>query len=242
MAAAAAPDIDTGGSILRRDVYRRDLRKQRAGHNGQIWVNRLLATTAVAAALVVGLRSTAARVILNALAAAFGLVRSIYLLDVNRGFRFPAIGANLGALAGRVAVFLPYSVWPNPLSMPCAFRGLFMGLAVVSPCRRVGVKDDAETLKRQQELRAFLNDIDAPSPSGRAWRRAMKRLVPIRYFFAIGPACILGNSSFSFAGFPALWSWQIFRWILGILWMWALTFKAGMATCTGRMLERAERE
>jgi hypothetical protein len=28
-------------------------------------------------------------------------------------------------------------------------------------------------------------------------------LVPVWYFFAIGPACILGNKAFSFCGFPA---------------------------------------
>ncbi|MEJ5357543.1 MAG: sodium:solute symporter family protein [Desulfobacterales bacterium] len=242
MHSTAAPYINTGGSILLRDVYWRYLRRQQAGHNEQIWVNRLLATLVTAAALLVGLHSTAALVILGALATAFGFVQYIYLLGVNWGFRFPAVGANLGVLAGMVAVFLTYYVWPNPLSMHCAFWGLFTGLVVAYLCRRVGVKDDPETLKRQQELRAFLNDIDAPTPSGRAWRRAMKWLVPIWYFFAIGPACILGNSTFSFGGFPPLWSWQIAWWILGIGMMWALTFKAEMATCTDRMLERAERE
>jgi SSS family solute:Na+ symporter len=31
-------------------------------------------------------------------------------------------------------------------------------------------------------------------------------------------------------GFPPLWSWQITWWILGIVMMWALCFKAEMAT------------
>jgi SSS family solute:Na+ symporter len=64
--------------------------------------------------------------------------------------------------------------------------------------------------------------MDEPSESGKKWRGIMKIWVPIWYFFAIGPACILGNTAFSFAGFPPLWSWQISWWILGIVMMWAL--------------------
>jgi Na+/proline symporter len=238
----AAPYINTGGSILLRDVYWRYIRKQQASHSEQIWVNRILATVVTAAALVVGLNSTAALVILGALATAFGFVQFIYLMGVHWGFRFPAVGANLGMLAGMVAVFLAYYVWPNPLSMHSAFWGVFAALVVAYLCRGVGVKDDPETIKRQNEVRAFLDSIDSPTPSGRTWRNAMKWVVPVWYLFAIGPACIWGNSAFSFAGFPPLWSWQIAWWILGIVMMWALCFKAEMSTCTQTMLERAEKE
>jgi Na+/proline symporter len=238
----AAPYINTGGSILLRDVYWRYIRKQEASHSEQIWVNRLLATVVTAAALWVGLTSKAALVILGALATAFGFVMYVYLMGVNWGFRFPSVGASLGVFAGMVAVFLTYYVWPNPLSMHSAFWGVFAGLVVAYLCRGLGIKDNEETIKRQNEVRAFLDSIDAPSPSGRAWRNAMKWVVPIWYFFAIGPACILGNSAFSFAGFPSLWSWQIAWWIAGIVMMWALCFKAEMSTCTDVMLERAEKE
>ncbi|MCU0561134.1 MAG: sodium:solute symporter family protein [Desulfobacterales bacterium] len=238
----AAPYINTGGSILLRDVYWRYIRKQQASHSEQIWVNRILATVVTAAALVVGLNSTAALVILGALATAFGFVQYIYLMGVHWGFRFPAVGANLGMLAGMVAVFLAYYVWPNPLSMHSAFWGVFAALVVAYLCRGIGVKDDPETIQRQNEVRAFLDSIDSPSPSGRSWRSVMKWVVPAWYLFAIGPACIWGNSAFSFAGFPPLWSWQIAWWILGIVMMWALCFKAEMSTCTQTMLERAEKE
>ncbi len=238
----AAPYINTGGSILLRDVYWRYIRKQQASHSEQIWVNRILATVVTAAALIVGLNSTAALVILGALATAFGFVQYIYLMGVHWGFRFPAVGANLGMLAGMVAVFLTYYVWPNPLSMHSAFWGVFAAIVVAYLCRGVGVKDDAETIKRQNEIRAFLDSIDSPTPAGRTWRNAMKWVVPIWYFFAIGPACIWGNNAFSFAGFPPLWSWQIAWWILGIIMMWALCFKAEMSTCTQVMLERAEKD
>jgi Na+/proline symporter len=238
----AAPYIGTGGTILLRDVYWRYIRKQQAGHAEQIWVNRLLATVVTIAALTVGLTSKAALVILGALATAFGFVMYVYLLGVHWGFRFPSVGASLGVLAGMVAVFLTYYVWKYPLSFHCAGWGTGIGLLVAYLCRGLGMKDNEETIKRQNEVRAFLDDIDACSESGRKWRNAMKIVVPIWYFFAIGPACIIGNNAFSFAGFPPLWSWQIFWWILGIVMMWALTFKAEMSTTSEVQIQRAEVE
>ncbi len=238
----AAPYIGTGGSILLRDVYWRYIRRQKAGHAEQIWVNRLLATLVTIAALAVGLTSKAALVILGALATAFGFVMYVLLLGVLWGFRFPSIGATLGVLAGMVGVFLTYYVWKYPLSMHCAFWGTFSGLVVAYLCRGLGIKDNEETVKRQAEVRKWLDDVDAPSESGRKWRSAMKIVVPVWYFFAIGPACILGNNAYSFCGFPPLWSWQISWWILGIVMMWALCFKAEMATTNETQIERADKE
>ncbi|MDI6688112.1 MAG: sodium:solute symporter family protein [Desulfobacterales bacterium] len=238
----AAPYIGTGGSILLRDVYWRYIKKQNATHAEQIWVNRLMATLLTVAALVVGLTSKAALVILGALATAFGFIMYILLLGTLWGFRFPAVGAMLGVLSGMISVFVTYKIFPNPLSMHCAFWGVFVGLLVAYLCRGLGMKDNKETIKRQSEVRDFLDDIDLPSESGVKWRKAMKIFVPLWYFFAIGPACILGNKAFSFSGFPHLWSWQIAWWILGIVMMWALCFKAEMSTVTEKQIERADKE
>jgi hypothetical protein len=238
----AAPYIGTGGSILLRDVYWRYIKKQEASHSEQIWVNRILATAVTIAALWVGLTSKAALVILGGLATAFGFVMYVMLVGVIWGFRFPSIGATLGVLAGMLAVFLTFYVWPAPLSMHCAFWGTFVGLVVAYICRGLGFKDKEETIQRQNEVRSFLDSIDEPSEAGKKWRKVMKVVVPLWYFFAIGPACILGNSAFSFAGFSPLWSWQIAWWILGIVMMWALCFKAEMATTTPTQIDRAEKE
>jgi solute:Na+ symporter, SSS family len=238
----AAPYIGTGGSILLRDIYWRYIRKQEAGHSEQIWVNRILATLLTIGALAIGLTSTAALVILGALATAFGFVMYVLLMGVIWGFRFPSVGAVLGVLGGMIAVFLTYKIWPNPLSMHCAFWGTFTGLVVAYICKGLGIKDNEETITRQNEIRAFLDDIDAPSESGAAWRKVMMIVVPVWYFFAIGPACILGNKAFSFSGFTPLWSWQIVWWILGIIMMWALCFKAQMSTLSQDRVDRMETE
>ena len=238
----AAPYIGTGGSILLRDVYWRYIRNQEASHAEQIWMNRVFATILTILALTVGMTSKAALVILGALATAFGFVMYVLLVGVIWGFKFPRIGAVLGVLTGMVAVFLTYKIWPSPLSMHCAFWGTASGLTVAFICRGLGFKDDEETVKRQAEIRNFLDDIDAPSASGKQWRSVMKIAVPVWYFFAIGPACILGNNAFSFSGFTPLWSWQITFWILGIIMMWGLCFKAEMATTNEIQIERAEKE
>jgi len=238
----AAPYIGTGGSILLRDIYWRYIRNQEASHAEQIWMNRVFATVLTILALVVGMTSKAALVILGALATAFGFVMYVLLVGVIWGFKFPRVGAVLGVLTGMVAVFLTYKIWPNPLSMHCAFWGTASGLLVAYICRGLGIKDDEETIKRQAEIRNFLDDIDEPSASGKQWRSVMKIATPVWYFFAIGPACILGNKAFSFSGFTPLWSWQITWWILGIIMMWALCFKAEMATTNEIQIERAEKE
>ena len=238
----AAPYIGTGGSILLRDVYWRYIRNQEASHAEQIWMNRVFATVLTILALVVGMTSKAALVILGALATAFGFVMYVLLVGVIWGFKFPRIGAVLGVLTGMIMVFITYKIYPNPLSMHCAFWGTASGLVVAFICRGLGFKDDEETVKRQAEIRNFLDDIDEPSASGKQWRSVMKIATPVWYFFAIGPACILGNKAFSFAGFPPIWSWQIAWWILGIVMMWALCFKAEMSTTNEIQIERAEKE
>jgi hypothetical protein len=225
----ASPYINTGGSILLRDVYWRYIRNQQAGQSEQIWVNRLLTTVLTVTALYVGINSKAALVILGALATAYGFVMYVLLLGVCWGFKFPRVGAVLGVAAGMLAVYLTYSVWPNPLSMHCAFWGTFVGLVVAYICKGIGIKDDKET-------------IDAPSESAIKWRGVMKYATVFWYIMAIGPACIWGNTAFSFAGFTPLWSWQIFWWTVGIIMMWALTFKCELSTTNETQIARAEVE
>jgi hypothetical protein len=124
--------------------------------------------------------------------------------------------------------------------MHTAFWGLFAGLVLAYLCRGLGIKDNEETIKRQAEVREWLTSIDSPSETGQKWRNAMKFLVPLWYVFAIGPLCMLGNSAFSFAGFAPLWSWQIAWWIVGIVMMWALCFKAEMSTTSAEQIARAD--
>lgn len=241
----AAPYIGTGGTILLRDVYWRYIKKQEMTHSEQIWANRVLATLLTALAVIVSLTSKDAIVMIGGFATAFGFLMYLLLLGVHYGWRFPSVGAVWGLVAGIAACFMTYSFpfsYKYPLSMHTAFWGLFAALVVAYLFKVLGVKDSEETLERQAEVRKWLDDVDAPSESGAKWRSIMKIVVPIWYFFAIGPACILGNNAFSFAGFTPLWSWQIAWWIAGIVMMWALCFKAEMSTTNETQIQRAEVE
>ena len=242
MHSTAAPYIGTAGSMLLRDIWWLKIRKKKGGHAEQIWVNRIFVTIVTILALVIGLTSKAALVILGALATALGFVMYVPLLGTLWGFRWPSIGTVLGILTGLVMVLLTYKVWPNPLTIHCAAWGTGSGLLVAYLCRGLGVKDSQETVDRQKEFRTWMDDIAKASPQGQKWRNAMKIVVPLWYIFAIGPLCILGNWAFSFAGFTPVWSWQITWWILGIIMMWALCFKAEMSTMTDDIIQRAETE
>jgi Na+/proline symporter len=235
----AAPYVGTGGSIVLRDVYWRYIRKKQASDTEQIWMNRLFATVITGLALVVGLTSKAMLVILGAFATSFGVLMYILSLGVLWGWKFPRIGAILGLIVGMLAVVITYNY--KILTIHPAVWGTGLGLIVAYLCRGIGLRDDQETVERQKEMRAWLNDVDSPSASGKQWRKVCKVLVPIWFIFAIGPGALLSSKAFSFAGFPAIWSWQIAWWIFGIIMMWALCFKAELSTETQYMLEEAEK-
>ncbi len=238
----SAPYIGTGGTIIQRDVWWRYVRKQQGSHSEQIWTNRVMSTLLTVAAVIVSLTSSDAIVMIGGFATTFGTIMYLMLVGVHWGFKFPSTGAALGLLAGIVVNMLTYFVWKYPLSMHTAFWGLFAGFVVAYGCRGLGIKDSQETIDRQKEVRDWLNSIDGPSESGKIWRSRMKIIVPIWYFFALGPGILLGNSAFTFCGFPAIWAWQIVWWIVGIVMMWALCFKAEMSTTSEEQIRRADVE
>ena len=236
----AAPYVGTGGSILLRDVYWRYIRRKRASDAEQIWVNRIFATVITVLALWVGLTSKAMLVILGAFATSFGVLMYIFSLGVLWGWKFPRIGAILGLITGMLAVIVTYNY--KILMIHPAAWGTGLGLIVAYACRGIGIRDDEETRERQDELRAWLNEVDSPSENGIKWRKICKVLVPIWVFFAIGPGVLLSSKAFTFAGFPHIWAWQIAWWIFAIFMMYALCFKAEFSTETPLMLERAEKD
>ncbi len=238
----SAPYIGTGGTIIQRDVWWRYVRGQQGSHSEQIWTNRVMATLLTIAAVVVSLTSSDAIVMIGGFATTFGTIMYLMLVGVHYGFKFPSTGAALGLLTGIVVNMLTYFVWKYPLSMHTAFWGLFAGSVVAYGCRGLGLKNTEETDARQKEVRDWLNSVDGPSESGKVWRSRMKILVPVWYLLALGPGVLIGNSAFTFCGFPATWAWQIVWWIVGIVMMWALCFKAEMSTTSEEQIRRADVE
>ena len=238
----AAPYIGTGGTIIQRDVWWRFVRKQAGTNNEQIWTNRVFVTLLTLAAVIVSITATDAIVMIGGFATAFGTIMYLLLIGVHYGFKFPKIGAVLGMIAGIAACFVTYYIYQYPLSMHTAFWGIFAGLVVAYLCRGIGFKDSEETIARQKEVRTWIDSIDGPSENGKKWRARMKIIVPIWYFFALGPGIMMGNTGISISGFPPLWTWQIIWWIVGIVMMWALCFKAEMSTTSEEQIRRADVE
>ncbi len=252
MQSTAAPYIATGSTILARDVYFRYLRP-RAGHGEQIWMSRLFAIFIACVAMVISIKSPAALVMLGGLATAFGTLMYVGLLGVCYGWPVKGLGAVLGLAAGIATVILTdpnVSSWISPVlsknlgylwTIHSAGWGLMVGLVVALVFSKL-VPDSPAIEARRKEIRDWLADIDRPTDSQKAWRKAMWVVVPVWYVFAIGPGAVFGNTAFSFMGFPPLWSWQIVWWLLGIVMMWAMCFKAGLSFLGEAQIQRAERD
>jgi uncharacterized sodium:solute symporter family permease YidK len=247
MQSTAAPYIATGSTILARDVYFRYIRPM-SGHGEQIWMSRVFAVIIAAVALLISIKSAAAMVMLGGLATAFGTLMYITLLGVCYGWPIRGVGAVTGLFVGILTVIITdtnISPWGGTFgflwTIHSAGWGLIVGLVVALVISKF-FAESPETRERQREIRAWLNDIDRPSEAQRAWRKAAWVMVPVWYLFAIGPFAVIGNSAFSFLGFPPLWAWQIVWWLIGIIMMWALCFKAGLSFLGEAQIQRAERD
>jgi SSS family solute:Na+ symporter len=247
MQSTAAPYIGTGSTILARDVYFRYIRS-RAGHNEQIWTSRIFAVVITAVALVISIYSQAALVMLGGLATAFGTLMYVGLLGVCYGWPVKGVGAVVGLIAGILAVIITdtnTSPWPKTFgflwTIHSAGWGLIVGLVVAFLFSKL-FPDSPQIEARRKEMRDWLSQIDRPNEEQKKWRKSMWVIVPVWYFFGIGPGAVLGNHAFSFMGFPPLWAWQIVWWLLGILMMWGLCFKAGLSFLGEQQIQRAEVE
>ena len=247
MQSTAAPYIGTGSTILSRDVYFRYIRP-RAGHGEQIWMARGFAVLIGVVAMYISITSKAALVMLGGLATAFGTLMYVALLGVCYGWPIKGIGAVAGLIGGIMAVIITdvnISPWAETFgylwTIHSAGWGLGVGLVIGLLFSKM-FPDSPEIEARRREMRTWLDDIDRPTDAQKAWRKAMWVAVPVWYLFAIGPFAVIGNDAFSFLGFPPLWSWQIVWWLLGIVLMWALCFKAGLSYLGDAQIQRAERD
>jgi len=187
------------------------------------------------------------------LATAFGTLMYVGRLGVCYGWPIKGVGAVVGLIAGIATVIatdpnISRSIYP-PLASNLGYLwtihsagwGLIVGLVVAYVVSKV-FPDSREIEERRREIRTWLADIDRPNDSQKRWRKAMWVVVPLWYFFAIGPGAVIGNSAFSFMNFPPLWAWQIVWWLIGIVMMWAMCFKAGLSFLGEAQIQRAERD
>jgi solute:Na+ symporter, SSS family len=129
---------------------------------------------------------------------------------------------------------LPWGRWP--LTIHSALWGLGFNVAaclIVSLFTRVG----PERVHREILHQGFRHALRGESRSS-VLGTAKWSLTLIWSFLALGPGAILGNSFFSkpiftdgeaALGVPSLWVWQIVFWLLGVLLVWWLAYRARMS-------------
>jgi solute:Na+ symporter, SSS family len=129
---------------------------------------------------------------------------------------------------------LPWGRWP--LTIHSALWGLSFN-AVACLIVSLFTRSGPERVHREilhQGFRDALRDENRGSALGTAkWS-----LTLIWSFLALGPGAILGNSFFSkpiftdsevTLGAPSLWVWQMLFWLLGVLLVWWLAYRARMS-------------
>jgi solute:Na+ symporter, SSS family len=243
MQSTGAAYMGTGGAMLMRDFYVRYLRPD-ADHTEQVWVGRFLVFVIVSLAMFVAFTSSEALVMLGGLATAFGFVMYLPLVDTLYLRRFTRQGVALGLLAGIIAVAATFAITDikylfNIHSAGWGGLAAFVTAIVVSAFTRRREQQDLSLMAVRQEMADWMGDIEAPVPTERVWRRAAVVFVPVWFIFAIGPGMALGNRFISIADLPPVWSWQIVWWMLGIVMMWALCFKANLSRARPDQVQRA---
>jgi solute:Na+ symporter, SSS family len=244
MQSTGAAYMGTGGAILMRDLYVRYMRPD-AGHGEQVWVGRFLVFVIVSIAMWVALTNTAALVMLGGLATAFGFLLYLPLVDTLFLHKFTRQAVAMGLALGIIAVIVTYAFDSiiYPMNIHSAGWGGIVGFAtaivVTIVTRQREEEQRADLVAVRRELSDWLTDIDSPNPVERKWRRALLVVTPLWFIFAIGPGMALGNNFLSFAGLPPVWSWQITWWVIGLVMMWGLAFKAGLSRAWPQQIERA---
>jgi hypothetical protein len=195
----------------------------------------------------VGLTNTAALVMLGGLATAFGFLLYLPLVDTLYLRKFTRQGVAIGLALGIVATYVTFAVAKVKYAFNLHSAGwggivAFATAFIVSQFTRGGEQARADVINGRREMTQWLDGIDAPTAEQKKWRRVLLWVVPVWFIFAIGPGMALGNNFISFASLPPVWAWQIVWWMIGLVMMWALAFKAGLAQASQTQIDRANAE
>jgi Na+/proline symporter len=257
--AFAAMAASATGTILVRDVYRRyvdpalDLERQRL-------FARFAIGLVLLAALLLATFAPAAAAALGALALGFGLqlmtvlaaicwlpwvTRPAATVGVVTGMVFVLFTEDLGiAAAAFVGLDLPWGRWP--WTIHSGLWGLVANVAVAFVISLISQRQDE--VARRRAFHAFLASHAVPPVRSHHLRHVAWAATLAWLFFAIGPGAVIGNSVFgdpsggldawSF-GVPSLWAWQLAWWAAGVLLVWFLSYRMGMATMPSQFIELA---
>lgn len=242
MQSTGAAYISTCSGMLTRDILKRYfLKDMTAGQ--QIVYGRYCVLFIGLSALIFASIVPGAIVMLGGLAVSYGFMMYPALIAVCYSNWFTRQGIVAGLAAGILAVTLTFKFklglpWgAYPLTLHCAGWGIIfnLGLAVIVSAM---TQPEEKEIARRKSYHDFIEKHAALPPE-------KKGLVPVAwvvtlvwFLFAIGPACVIGNTIFGdpmtpsawMFGMPSIWLWQILWWILGIVMMWFLAYKCEMST------------
>lgn len=257
--ALAAIAASATSTLVVRDLFKRyidpalDLERQRL--YARIGVGLILL-----AALLIATAAPSAGVALGALALSFGLqllpvlaaicwipwiTRPAATVGLVAGMVFALFTENFGiALAGFFGLDLPWGRWP--WTIHSAVWGLSANIVVVIVVSLISQRSGEKAHRRA--FHDFLKS-HAVLPVRRHYLRFVAWAAALAWlFFAIGPGAVIGNTLFGdpkggtaawALGVPPLWGWQLGWWAAGVLLVWFLSDRMGMATMPSKLIELA---
>ncbi|HET7714952.1 MAG TPA: hypothetical protein VFK86_04940, partial [Bauldia sp.] len=257
--AFAAISAAATSTIVVRDVWRRYL-DPGLDVEGQRLYARIGIGLILIVALLIATFAPAAAVSLGALALGFGLQLLPVLAAICWLSWITRPAASVGLVAGMVFVVftedfgiaaaaffgldLPWGRWP--WTIHSGLWGLVANVVFVFVISMISQR--REERAHRQVFHQFLKShavlsIQVHYIRHIAWAAALAWL-----FFALGPGAVIGNSIFgdprggiegwSF-GVPSLWAWQLAWWAAGVLLVWFLSYRMGMATMPSKFIELA---
>ncbi len=257
--AFAAMAASATGTILVRDVYRRYV-DPALDVEGQRLYARFAIGLILLAALLLATFAPAAAAALGGLALGFGLQLLIVLAAICWLPWITRPAATVGLAAGMVFVFftedlgisaaaffgldLPWGRWP--WTIHSGLWGLAANIAVAFVISLISQRSEEQAQRRA--FHAFLAS-HAVLPVRLHYLRYVAWAVALAwFFFALGPGAVIGNAVFGDPrggyeawpfGLPSLWAWQLGWWAAGVLLVWFLSYRMGMATMPSRFIELA---
>jgi len=257
--AFAAMAASATSTILVRDVYRRYLEPD-LGLERQRLFARFGIGLILLLALLIATFVPAAAAALGALALGFGLQLITVLAAICWLPWITRPAATVGVVAGMVVVFftedlgvasaaffgldLPWGRWP--WTIHSGLWGLAANVAVVLVVSLISQRQ--EEAARRHGFHRFLA-AHATLPVRRHYLRYVAWAAALAWlFFALGPGAVIGNTVFGDPrggieawafGVPSLWAWQFGWWVAGVLLVWFLSDRMGMATMPSQFIELA---
>jgi len=242
MQSTGAAYISTCSGMLTRDILKRYFMPNMTAYQ-QIIYGRYAVLFIGLSALIFASIVPGAIVMLGGLAVSYGFMMYPALMAVCYFPWFTRQGIVAGLAAGIVAVTLTFKFklglpWgAYPLTIHCAGWGIIFNLGLAVIISAVTQPDEKEKA-HMQEYHDYLKKYAGLPQEKRGLIPIAWAIVLVWYLFAIGPACVIGNTLFGdplnastwLFGMPSIWIWQICWWILGIGMMWFLAYKCEMST------------